>query len=175
MPPETPKRKGRTIEQRSIDPAAQAMLIRADELGLDTAFTRAEQMAPCPIGAEGEAQGYKIRDPFKLKKLAEELGIPTDGRPVSELAHDVGEKCLAQFSQQRGEIAMIERAPKKRKELWRKLKMVPRGIDREIVDILHRTHMGDDQDAEHILAQGMRAALGDGWGGSMIATALAAH
>ena len=234
MPPETPKRKGRTIEQRSIDPAAQAMLIRADELGLDTAFTRAEQMAPCPIGAngtccrvcfmgpcrlvkdgqtgvcgatvetvtarnfaraiaagaashsdhgrdlaftllavaEGEAQGYKIRDPFKLKKLAEELGIPTDGRPVSELAHDVGEKCLAQFSQQRGEIAMIERAPKKRKELWRKLKMVPRGIDREIVDILHRTHMGDDQDPEHILAQGMRAALGDGWGGSMIATDL---
>src|SRR3990170_320541 len=234
MPPETPKKKGRTIEQRSIDPAAQAMLIRADELGLDTAFTRAERMAPCPIGAngtccrvcfmgpcrlvkdgqtgvcgatvetvtarnfaraiaagaaahsdhgrdlaftllavaEGEAQGYKIRDPFKLKKLAEELGIPTEGRPVSELAHDVGERCLAQFSQQRGEIAPIERAPKKRKELWRKLKMVPRGIDREIVDILHRTHMGDDQDPEHILAQGMRAALGDGWGGSMIATDL---
>ena len=28
--------KARTIEQRSIDPAAQQMLIRADELGIGT-------------------------------------------------------------------------------------------------------------------------------------------
>jgi carbon-monoxide dehydrogenase catalytic subunit len=32
--------------------------------------------------------------------------------------------------------------------------------------------MGDDQDPEHILDQGMRAAMGDGWGGSMIGTDL---
>jgi carbon-monoxide dehydrogenase catalytic subunit len=50
------------------------------------------------------------------------------------------------------------------------MKLAPRGIDREIVDILHRTHMGDDQDPDHLLHQAMRAALGDGWGGSMIAT-----
>jgi carbon-monoxide dehydrogenase catalytic subunit len=232
--PDEKKKKGRTPEERSIDPAAQAMLIRADELGLGTAFSRAEQMAPCPIGAdgsccrlcfmgpcrlvkdgqtgvcgatietvtarnfaraiaagaaahsdhgrdlaltlkavaEGHAPGYKIRDPFRLQKLAKELGIPTEGRPVSEIALDVAEKCLAQFGQQTGEVVMIERAPEKRKAIWRKLKIVPRGIDREIVDILHRTHMGDDQDAEHIFDQGLRAALGDGWGGSMIATDL---
>ena len=232
--PDEKKKKGRTPEERSIDPAAQAMLIRADELGLGTAFSRAEQMAPCPIGAdgsccrlcfmgpcrlvkdgqtgvcgatietvtarnfaraiaagaaahsdhgrdlaltlkavaEGHAPGYKIRDPFRLQKLAKELGIPTEGRPVSEIALDVAEKCLAQFGQQTGEVVMIERAPEKRKAIWRNLKIVPRGIDREIVDILHRTHMGDDQDAEHIFDQGLRAALGDGWGGSMIATDL---
>ena len=232
--PDEKKKKGRTPEERSIDPAAQAMLIRADELGLGTAFSRAEQMAPCPIGAdgsccrlcfmgpcrlvkdgqtgvcgatietvtarnfaraiaagaaahsdhgrdlaltlkavaEGHAPGYKIRDPFRLQKLAKELGIPTEGRPVSEISLDVAEKCLAQFGQQTGEVVMIERAPEKRKAIWRNLKIVPRGIDREIVDILHRTHMGDDQDAEHIFDQGLRAALGDGWGGSMIATDL---
>jgi carbon-monoxide dehydrogenase catalytic subunit len=76
------------------------------------------------------------------------------------------------FGQQTGEVAFIKRAPEKRKELWRKLQLIPRGIDREVVDVLHRTHMGDDQDPEHILDQGMRAALGDGWGGSMVATDL---
>lgn len=65
---------------------------------------------------------------------------------------------------------MVQRAPEKRKALWRELGIVPRGIDREIVDILHRTHMGDDQDPEHILHQALRSAMGDGWGGSMIAT-----
>ncbi len=67
---------------------------------------------------------------------------------------------------------MALRAPEKRKALWRDLDLVPRGIDREVVDILHRTHMGDDQDPEHILDAALRAGLSDGWGGSMIATDL---
>jgi carbon-monoxide dehydrogenase catalytic subunit len=228
------RKKERTPEERSIDPAAQQMLVRADELGLSTAFQRADLMAPCPIGASGQcckvcfmgpcrltkdgqtgicgatietitarnfaravaagaashsdhgrdlaltliavakgaAQGYKIRDPIKLKKLATELGIETEGRSIEDVGVDVGESCLSFFGQQNGEISFIERAPEKRKELWRKLGLVPRGIDREIVDVLHRTHMGDDQDPEHILDQAMRAAMGDGWGGSMIATDL---
>jgi carbon-monoxide dehydrogenase catalytic subunit len=122
--------------------------------------------------AKGEAPSYKIRDPFRLQRLAGELHIATEGRPVGEIAKDVAEACLAQFGQQTGEVFPTARAPEKRKALWREKKLVPRGIDREIVDILHRTHMGDDQDSEHILHQGLRAALGDGWGGSMIATDL---
>ncbi len=35
---------------------------------------------------------------------------------------------------------------------------------------LHRTHIGDDQDPEHILTHAVRTALSDGWGGSLIAT-----
>jgi carbon-monoxide dehydrogenase catalytic subunit len=35
---------------------------------------------------------------------------------------------------------------------------------------LHRTHIGDDQDPEHILQHAVRTAIGDGWGGSLIAT-----
>jgi carbon-monoxide dehydrogenase catalytic subunit len=224
----------RTPEERSIDPAAQEIIRWADEVGLESAFTRAEQMAPCPIGAngscckvcymgpcrlvkdgqtgvcgatietvtarnfaravaagsashsdhgrdlaftllataKGEAQGYKIRDPFKLKKLAEELDVPVEGRPIDEVGVDVAEKCIGMFGQQMGELAFVQRAPEKRQEVWRKLGIVPRGIDREVVDILHRTHMGDDQDPEHILDQTMRASLSDGWGGSMVATAL---
>ena len=46
-------KKERSPEQHSIDPAAQQMLIRAEELGMSTAFSRADEMAPCNIGSAG--------------------------------------------------------------------------------------------------------------------------
>ena len=67
-----------------------------------------------------------------------------------DIARDVAKLFMAQFGQQTGEVCMVERAPKARKAIWRELKLAPRGIDREVVDVLHRTHMGDDQDPEHI-------------------------
>ena len=35
---------------------------------------------------------------------------------------------------------------------------------------MHRTHMGVDNDYVNLILQGLRTSLGDGWGGSMIAT-----
>ncbi|NIS13871.1 MAG: carbon monoxide dehydrogenase, partial [Thermoplasmata archaeon] len=52
------------------------------------------------------------------------------------------------------------------------LGIVPRGIDREVVEIMHRTTMGVDTDYKNIVQQGLRCSLADGWGGSMIATEL---
>jgi carbon-monoxide dehydrogenase catalytic subunit len=48
--------------------------------------------------------------------------------------------------------------------------VLPRGVDREVVEALHRTHIGDDQEPTHILQHAVRTAIGDGWGGSLIAT-----
>lgn len=121
---------------------------------------------------EKHAQGYEIRDPAKLRTIAAYFGVKTDGRSVNDIAKEVAEKGLADFGKQKGELLYVGRAPKKRQEIWRKLGIVPRGIDREVVDILHRTHMGDDQDAEHILLGALRTSLADGWGGSMMATDL---
>ncbi len=221
---------------RTIDPAAAAVLARADELGISTAFSRAETLRPCPIGsgdagicckncfmgpcrltkdgqvgicgatvatiaarnvaraivagasahsdhgrdlaftleavARNEAPGYDVRDPFKLRQVAMQLGIPVKERGVYEIAADVAQIAIREFGQQRGELTYVKRAPRKRQEIWRRLGIAPRGIDREVVEVLHRTHMGDDQDPEHILLGAMRAALADGWGGSMWATDL---
>jgi carbon-monoxide dehydrogenase catalytic subunit len=41
---------------------------------------------------------------------------------------------------------------------------------REIMELMHRTHMGVDQHYENITKQCSRTALADGWGGSMVAT-----
>ncbi len=175
MAEEKPSRKKmRSPEERSLDPAAQRDARSAPtSWACDTAFTRADQMAPCPIGssgsccqvcfmgpcrlvkdgqtgvcgatietitarnfaraiaagaaahsdhgrdlaftllavAKGEAQGYQIRDPFKLPDVAAELGIPTEGRPVEDIALDVGQACLAQFGQQTGEVWLDRTRP----------------------------------------------------------------
>jgi carbon-monoxide dehydrogenase catalytic subunit len=120
--------------------------------------------------AEGEAPDYKIKDEKKLNAVAGLLDVPTEGRSVEEIALDVGHMALADFGRQEGELLYVKRAPEKRQEIWRKLGITPRGIDREVVETLHRTVIGNDQDAEHILDHGMRNALADGWGGSMLST-----
>jgi carbon-monoxide dehydrogenase catalytic subunit len=122
------------------------------------------------LTAEGKAEGLKIKDELKLLKLAKTLGVKSEDRSIDEIAKETAEKAMALFGQQNGEIDLIKQAPQKRQEIWRKNKVVPRGIDREIVETMHRTNMGVDQDAENILDQAVRTALSDGWGGSMIGT-----
>ena len=124
------------------------------------------------MAAKGEAHDYHLKATDKLARTARAYGIDTKGKLTEKIGEELGEKCLSEFGQQHGELRLIELAPKKRQEIWRKLGIVPRGIDREIVEIMHRTHMGVDNDYKNIINHGMRAALGDGWGGSMIATEL---
>ncbi len=120
--------------------------------------------------AKGEAPGYQIKDEQKLLQLALECGVTIGDRSNEEIAIDVGELLLNEFGKQEGELLFLKRAPLKRQELWRKLGVAPRGIDMEVSEAMHRTHMGTDQDYRDLLMAGTRTALADGWGGSMIAT-----
>jgi carbon-monoxide dehydrogenase catalytic subunit len=122
--------------------------------------------------AEGKAAGYKIKDEQKLLELALDFGVKIGDRTNEEIARDIADLAIQDFGRQEGELLCIKRAPLKRQAIWRQLGVVPRGIDREIVEAMHRTHMGVDQDYKSLMAQGTRAALADGWGGSMIATDL---
>jgi carbon-monoxide dehydrogenase catalytic subunit len=222
----------RSYEEKTADPAAQEMLIRADDLGITTAFSRADDMVPCNIGgagmccklcgmgpcrltkdgqtgvcgatidtiqarnliraiaagaaahsdhgrdmaftlkavATGEAEGYMIRDVAKLRVVAGKYNIPIEKRSPQEIANDLADLYISQYGQQKGEIVPVKRAPAKRQQLWREQGVIPRGVDREVVEALHRTHIGDDQDPEHILHHAVRTSLADGWGGSMMAT-----
>ena len=121
---------------------------------------------------QGKASGFEIRSPEKLKKLAVDYGIETNDRDIMEVAEETAGRSLGEFGQQEGELTFIQRAPEKTKEKWRKEGFIPRGIDREIVEIMHRTHIGVDNDYRNIIRQCIRTSLADGWGGSMIATDL---
>ncbi|MEI7846299.1 MAG: anaerobic carbon-monoxide dehydrogenase catalytic subunit [Chloroflexota bacterium] len=224
--------KKREVTEYTIDPAAQQMILRAEELGIGTAFSRADNMSPCNIGAAGmcckqcgmgpcrltkngdvgvcgatletvqarnltrsiaagsaahsdhgrdmaftlkavanhETEGFYLRDIAKLRQVAGYYDIKIEGRSPDEIANDLADLYISQFGQQRGELAPARRATKKRQELWRQSGVIPRGVDREVVEALHRTHIGDDQDYEHILNHAIRTSMADGWGGSMIAT-----
>lgn len=122
--------------------------------------------------AEDKVSGYEIKDPEKLKQVAGYYNIETDGKDIKEIAKEVAKKAYNDFGQQEGEIGLINRAPEKTKEMWRKEELVPRGIDREVVETMHRTHMGVDNDYINILRHSVRTSLADGWGGAMIATEL---
>ncbi len=226
--------KNKEVRRRSIDPAAEAVLARADKAGIDTMFSRAEKMKPCPLGdgscckfcsmgpcrlvgsdreekvgvcgatmptiaarnlarmiaggaathsdhgrdlaltllavAKGETKGYEVKDTEKLHRVAGYMSIEVEGRTTQEIALDVAKEALDNFGRQEGELTYVSRAPLKRQELWKKTGTTPRGIDREVVEMMHRTHPGTDQDAENILDQAIRTSLGSGWGGSMLAT-----
>ena len=122
--------------------------------------------------ARGEAPGFGIKDEAKLRTLAVELDVEQSGRTVEQIAEGVAEACLAQFGQQEADLAFVGRAPARQREIWRTLDIAPRGVDRDIVDVMHRTNMGVDTDYRSLILSGIRSALGDGWGGSMIATDL---
>ncbi len=120
--------------------------------------------------AEGKTDDFKVIDEQKLLKVALDLGVNIGERSNQEIALDIAKICEAEFGKQEGELIFSRLAPIKRQEIWRQLGVYPRGIDREVVELMHRTHMGVDQDYENIMRQGARTALADGWGGSMIAT-----
>jgi carbon-monoxide dehydrogenase catalytic subunit len=124
------------------------------------------------LTAEGKGGGYEIKDGAKLHALASEYGIGVEGRSKEEIALDLARAAYGEFGKQEGPIHFTRRAPEGRVTLWQNLGIDPRGIDREIVEIMHRTHIGVDNDPVNLILQGLKASVADGWGGSMIATEL---
>lgn len=121
----------------------------------------------------GKIPDYQIKDVGKLESVAQSVGIDTEGKSVQEMAEALYKELERTYTQVDGELPFIKRVPEKTLETWRKLGIVPRGAMREIMEMMHRTHMGVDQQYENIVRQCSRTALADGWGGSMVATEIA--
>ncbi|TFG64844.1 MAG: anaerobic carbon-monoxide dehydrogenase catalytic subunit [Spirochaetales bacterium] len=115
---------------------------------------------------------YTVKDMNKLKAFAAYYGLTGDGKEMRAFAKEVAERVLQEFGQQSGTLKIAETAPPARVKLWKELGLMPRSIDREVVETMHRTHIGVDADYKNLIKQGMRTALADGWGGSMIGTDL---
>jgi carbon-monoxide dehydrogenase catalytic subunit len=122
--------------------------------------------------ARGETTGYHVADEEKLRRLATELGVPTEDRSTDQVAAALADVLLEDYGSRRGSLSFLRRVPEVRRARWAQLGITPRGIDRENVEMLHRTHMGVDNDYVNLLLHALRTGLSDGWGGSMIATEL---
>ncbi len=119
---------------------------------------------------EGHESDYKIKDENALRLNANRYGIETEGRAKEEIAKDLGQLFVDEFSRQEEKLKTLSLAPLKRQGIWENLNLEPKGIDRMAVEAMHRTHMGVDHDYKHLLDAAFRTSLSDGWGGSRIAT-----
>ncbi len=113
---------------------------------------------------------YRVSDPEKLKRIAEEWGVETEGKDIYDLAHEMSELALMEYGKPFGVSRWLSRAPEHTRELWHKAEIEPRAIDREVSCAMHMTHMGCSSLSEALVRQSLRAGMADGWGGSMCGT-----
>lgn len=113
---------------------------------------------------------YHVTDATKLLNLAKEWDVPTEGRDLYDVAHDVAEIGLNEYGKIKGYQRWTERATDERRKVWEENGILPRAVDREVVTAMHMTHMGCTADAEALVKQSLRTGLADGWGGSMAGT-----
>ncbi len=170
---EAEKAKRRGICGATAETISARNFVRMVAAGTSAHSDHARGVAELFLGtAKGEVPGFAIKDEQKLYQVALDMDVEIGDRSIQDIAIEVGEKALGEFGRQHGELYFVKRAPLKRQELWKKVGITPRGIDREVVELMHRTHMGVDQDYRNLMIQGMRCSLADGWGGSMISTEL---
>lgn len=112
--------------------------------------------------AEGKAPDYPVKDEAKLKAVAKRVGIHVDGKSTQELAKDLAEKALADFSEKETPVTWAAaHVTAGRVETFLKYGVVPTGIDSVVSEIMHRTHYGVDADPVNLLLAGVKCALAD--------------
>lgn len=120
--------------------------------------------------AEGRGGDYRIKDESVLRQAARWYKVEEAGRSANDVALDLANLFLNEFSSQEEPLKTLALAPVKRRGVWEKEGVLPQGIDRMCVEALHRSTMGVDHDYEDLLKHAFRTALADGWGGSRVAS-----
>ena len=119
--------------------------------------------------AEGHTKDYKITDQKKLYKVAERVGVATEGRDVMDVAKDVAVKALEDFGKYDHEPCtwLDTNIDDERRQKFKHTCIAPTAIDRAIAQLMHQTHMGTDADPVNIIFGGLQAALADFTGMSL--------
>src|SRR5674476_1326048 len=155
----------------TINEDAQAMIDIAQREGIETVWDRlAAQQPQCGYCALGLSCRNCAMGPCRIDPFGEGPQKGVCGADADVIvARNLGRTIAAGSSSHSDHGRDI---PEVRKAKWAELGITPRGIDRENVEMMHRTHMGVDNDYVNLLLHGLRTSLSDGWGGSMIATEL---
>lgn len=120
--------------------------------------------------AEGKDVGYEVKDTEALYYTAKLYGIETADREMKDVLHDVAATMIGEFTSQEETLKTVSFAPQKTQTTWASHDLLPQGVDRMIVEAMHRTHMGVDHDYKNLCMHGFRQSIANGWGGSRIAT-----
>ena len=147
----------------SADTIVARNLLRAIAAGTAAHSGHAKHLAHTLLkAATGRAPDYPIRDEVKLKAVAKRLGIVTEGKETAEIAREVAEAALRDFSEKETPVAWAAtNVTQGRVETFLKYGVVPTGIDAAISEVMHRTHYGVDADPVNLLLGGIKCALAD--------------
>ncbi len=111
---------------------------------------------------EGKAKDYTIKDADKLKAVAKRLGISIEGKSDMQLAKEVAETALGDFAEKHEGVYWATTVLNEgRKKVLSSLNAIPKGIDHEVSEIMHRTLYGVDADAVNLLLGGLRCGVAD--------------
>ena len=112
--------------------------------------------------AKGQAKGYSIKEVGKLRAVATRMSIPVNGRSDNEVAMDLANAALADFHEKDTPVLWAATVVNsQRAKVLTDLGLVPKGIDHEVSEIMHRTLYGVDADPVNLLLGGMRCAVAD--------------
>lgn len=112
--------------------------------------------------AKGEAGDYSIKAVDKLHAVASRMGIEIEGRPENDIAKDLAAAALADFHEKETPVMWAATVvTKDRVKVLSNLGIVPKGIDHEISEIMHRTLYGVDADPVNLLLGGLRCGVAD--------------
>lgn len=112
--------------------------------------------------AKGLAPDYHIKDTIKLKAVATRIGIAVEGRADMEIARDVASAAMADFAEKDTPVLWAATVVTEgRVKALSAIGAVPKGIDSEVSEIMHRTLYGVDADAVNLLLAGIRCGVAD--------------
>lgn len=112
--------------------------------------------------AKGKTADYCIKDEGKLKSVAKRMGIAVDNRNSMDIAKDLAAAALADFHEKETPVMWAATVvTEKRVDVLSKNGLVPKGIDHEVSEIMHRTLYGVDADAVSLLLAGIRCGVAD--------------
>lgn len=112
--------------------------------------------------AEGKTKDYSIKDGNKLRAVSTRMGIPVEGRSDNDIALDLAKAALADFHEKETPVLWAATVvTQKRAKVLTDLGLVPKGIDHEVSEIMHRTLYGVDADPVNLLLAGLRCGVAD--------------
>lgn len=122
--------------------------------------------------AEGKAPDYRVKEPAKLRAVAERMGVRLDGKSDVEIAGELADVALDEFSERHEPVAWTTATlTTARIKKFESMGLLPYGIDSAISEIMHRTTNGVDADPVNLLLGGLKCAIAD-YDGMAMATDL---
>ncbi|RJX27253.1 MAG: anaerobic carbon-monoxide dehydrogenase catalytic subunit [Dethiobacter sp.] len=113
---------------------------------------------------DGHGGDYSITDSAKLKRVADRLGIPIEGRTDQEILKDVINLAMEEFSRldkDKYSVWLEKTVVPERVEKAMDCNIMPNSIHKTVTESMAQTHMGMDADPVNLVFQSLKTALCD--------------